>query len=476
MKGPFVDDSAAAKADKPFEFGDHIVATSDPDHPGGALMELPDDPRFPKHGHRDFFEYLKRCQLMAGKNMVLRVQRGEAGQEQTVDITMPPTYHHTLGVRMEMGHITNIRDDSPAAKAGVLMTRKDGQLQGDLIQKVQVTEPDEAKSLTIFDKTNLDPERLPFQLRQWAERMEKAKAPRPWIVTLTVRRHKDFGEGAGQQFEPKTLELAWDSSWRFDRMSPMQTSSPEAIPELGLAYQIKTIVADVIPEMVKDNPLQARDVIRQIQVFSKDPDVHDSKATLKEEAEQWASIAATLQHYPAIKKIVLKVYRNEKEQEVTIVPVMDKTWPTTENGLVFYRDTRRQEADSTIGAIEIGLLATLDKMKQVFQTVRGMIIGTISPDQLGGPVTIARVAYFFAKLDFWEFVFFLGFISVNLAVINFLPIPVLDGGHMVFLIYEKIRGKPPSEGVRIGATYAGLALILCLMVFVLYLDFSRLFG
>ena len=52
-------------------------------------------------------------------------------------------------------------------------------------------------------------------------------------------------------------------------------------------------------------------------------------------------------------------------------------------------------------------------------------------------------------MDFGEFVFFLGLISINLAVVNFLPIPVLDGGHMVFLIYEKIRGKPASEGVRI---------------------------
>jgi regulator of sigma E protease len=58
-------------------------------------------------------------------------------------------------------------------------------------------------------------------------------------------------------------------------------------------------------------------------------------------------------------------------------------------------------------------------------------------------------------------------------VINFLPIPVLDGGHMVFLIYEKLRGKPASEAVRVGATYAGLALILSLMVFVIYLDLTR---
>src|SRR5436309_15236537 len=114
-------------------------------------------------------------------------------------------------------------------------------------------------------------------------------------------------------------------------------------------------------------------------------------------------------------------------------------------------------------------------MRQVFQNLRGMITGRISVKSLGGPLTIASVAYRIANYDFWEFVFFLGMISINLAVINFLPIPVLDGGHMVFLIYEKIRGKPASEGIRIGATYVGLAIILSLMVFVLYLDFSRLF-
>lgn len=67
----------------------------------------------------------------------------------------------------------------------------------------------------------------------------------------------------------------------------------------------------------------------------------------------------------------------------------------------------------------------------------------------------------------------MGLISINLAVVNFLPIPILDGGHMVFLIYEKIRGRPASEMFRVVATYIGLAMIGCLMLFVLYLDFRR---
>ena len=87
---------------------------------------------------------------------------------------------------------------------------------------------------------------------------------------------------------------------------------------------------------------------------------------------------------------------------------------------------------------------------------------------------IATVAYRIAGIDFWEFLFFLGLISVNLAVINFLPIPVLDGGHMVFLIYEKIRGKPASEAVRSGATCAGLLMLASLMLFVLFLDIKQL--
>ena len=194
---------------------------------------------------------------------------------------------------------------------------------------------------------------------------------------------------------------------------------------------------------------------------------------MKEEGEQWARIAASIQLNP--EKIVLKVWHNQKLEDVTVRPVEDKSWAAPENGLVFMPDVRRQKASTTMEAVSLGFSDTWDSMKQVFQNLRGIIFyRTISPDNLGGPVTIARVAYKFAGMDFWEFVFFLGLISVNLAVINFLPIPVLDGGHMVFLIYEKVRGKPASEGIRVGATYAGLALILCLMVFVLYLDIARL--
>ncbi|MEE3365850.1 MAG: site-2 protease family protein, partial [Planctomycetota bacterium] len=69
---------------------------------------------------------------------------------------------------------------------------------------------------------------------------------------------------------------------------------------------------------------------------------------------------------------------------------------------------------------------------------------------------------------------FLAFLSFNLAVINFLPIPVLDGGHMVFLSWEAVTRRRPSEKVLIAATYFGLAFVLILMVTVIFVDLERI--
>jgi regulator of sigma E protease len=71
-------------------------------------------------------------------------------------------------------------------------------------------------------------------------------------------------------------------------------------------------------------------------------------------------------------------------------------------------------------------------------------------------------------------VLLVGLISINLAVVNFLPIPVLDGGHMVFLIYEGIFRRPAPEIVQIILTWIGLIMVLCLMLFTIGLDLWRL--
>src|SRR5262249_10133209 len=110
---------------------------------------------------------------------------------------------------------------------------------------------------------------------------------------------------------------------------------------------------------------------------------------------------------------------------------------------------------------------------RIYMNLRAVVTRRVSVKLFGGPILIAQAAYESAEQSVYKLVLFLGIISINLAVINFLPIPVLDGGHVVFFIYEKLRGGPASEGVRSIATYAGLAVILSLMAFGIWMDITR---
>ena len=132
-------------------------------------------------------------------------------------------------------------------------------------------------------------------------------------------------------------------------------------------------------------------------------------------------------------------------------------------------------ADSIGEAIYLGMQRTQRSIVGIYLNLRAMITGRVSVRSMGGPIMIASLAYESAGQSVYDLIFFLGMISINLAVINFLPIPVLDGGHMLFLIWEKIRGVPASQTVQAVATYVGLLVILALMVLTFWVDITRLF-
>ena len=107
----------------------------------------------------------------------------------------------------------------------------------------------------------------------------------------------------------------------------------------------------------------------------------------------------------------------------------------------------------------------------VYRTIQ-KLGSQVSFKALGGPVAIFSAAKGAADDGLANLLIFLTVLSANLAVLNFLPIPLLDGGLMVLLIYEGIRGKPADERVQVALTYIGLAFILVLMAWVLSLDFG----
>ncbi len=128
-------------------------------------------------------------------------------------------------------------------------------------------------------------------------------------------------------------------------------------------------------------------------------------------------------------------------------------------------------------AIGLGFAETWNITVLTYTTIdRVLFTQSVSPKQLHGPVGIVHIGTRVADRGFTYLIFFLAMISVNLAVLNFLPIPIVDGGLFLFLVYEKIMKRPPSIGFQNGATLIGLAMIGTLFIYTFYNDIGRLIG
>jgi regulator of sigma E protease len=121
-----------------------------------------------------------------------------------------------------------------------------------------------------------------------------------------------------------------------------------------------------------------------------------------------------------------------------------------------------------------------ESLKQTYTIVELMVIiigklitGDISADTIGGPIMIAKMAGDQAKAGISNLIFFIALISVNLAIINLVPIPILDGGHLLFFLIELIKGRPVNLKIREVAQQIGLFIILLLVILVFYNDIFR---
>ncbi|MCR9104999.1 MAG: RIP metalloprotease RseP [Gammaproteobacteria bacterium] len=108
------------------------------------------------------------------------------------------------------------------------------------------------------------------------------------------------------------------------------------------------------------------------------------------------------------------------------------------------------------------------------ESIYKMLTGLISPKNLSGPITIAQVATASAESGFESYIGFLALLSVSLGVLNLLPIPVLDGGHLLFYTVELLAGRPVPEKIQALGYQMGLFLVLGIMVLALYNDIARL--
>ena len=181
------------------------------------------------------------------------------------------------------------------------------------------------------------------------------------------------------------------------------------------------------------------------------------------------------------KELVLTVARGDQTLDI---PVTTRVIEDTDQfgnvsrlgriGVAFGPLDLEREAVGPIEAVGLSADAVGDAFVMIVTGLKQIILGERSVKEMGGPITMAKFSGEQLSLGMTEFVYFVAFVSINLAFINLLPIPVLDGGHLAFYAVEAIRRKPLSPRSQEFAFRTGMALVLSLMLFVTLIDIAKL--
>ena len=272
-------------------------------------------------------------------------------------------------------------------------------------------------------------------------------------ATLTV---SQFGEEASQQ---KQLDLR---EWQFE------PDKQDPVVALGIrprGPQIETTLAEV----QSNSPASAAGLQAGDRIVKVDG----------QPLTQWQVFAAQVRDNPR-KNMALDVERNGEPVALTLTPeakpgneaegfagVIPRVIPLPDE----YKTVRQYGPFAAIGEASV---KTWQLMKLTVSMLGKLITGDVKLNNLSGPISIAQGAGLSAEYGVIYYLMFLALISVNLGIINLFPLPVLDGGHLLFLAIEKIKGGPVSERVQDFSYRIGSILLVLLMGLALFNDFSRL--
>ena len=179
--------------------------------------------------------------------------------------------------------------------------------------------------------------------------------------------------------------------------------------------------------------------------------------------------------------VPIVVRRGDERLELTVTPEAASLPDGTRYGRIGVGSTGGQfalprERVGPLRAIAWGATETWQWIRLTLSFLGGMFTGEQSVRELGGPITIGQLSGQVARAGLESFLNFMALLSVNLAILNLLPIPVLDGGHLVFLGIEAVRGRALSFKQRMRLSQVGFVLILMIMAFAIGNDILRLFG
>ena len=180
------------------------------------------------------------------------------------------------------------------------------------------------------------------------------------------------------------------------------------------------------------------------------------------------------------KSLLITVHRDDRPVSLTVIPTLMKTTnpfgETVEAYKIGISPLPRTviERQNPLSAFARGLRQTWMISKLTVISIVKMLQGVVSPKTMGGPILIAQIAGAQVREGIIPFILFMAMLSINLAILNLLPVPVLDGGHLLFYLIEMATGREVNLRWREKAQQIGFVLLILLMVFVFMMDIDRL--
>lgn len=234
---------------------------------------------------------------------------------------------------------------------------------------------------------------------------------------------------------------------------------------------LRPAIKPVLGEIVPDSPAQKAGLkVGDVLLSSQQQTI-----------DNWSKWVELIQA-SAGKELNIEIQRNEQRLTLTLTPQAGDDGKGRIGAAVdASQSTIPQElqAELSYGPVEAvwqAVIQTWDFSSSTLKSLWGMITGKVSTDNLGGPISIAQIAGSSAEQGVTSFISFLAMISITLGILNLLPIPMLDGGHLAMFAVEAVRGKPISEITQMQIQKVGFLILIMVMFIAFFNDLTRVFG
>jgi regulator of sigma E protease len=415
----------------------------------------------------------------------------------TFDVNVVPRYDSTVGIQrigiapattLEVHKIFAIKNsDTPVQRSGLRVNDKVLEINGKKIitendfREIELTNPGKELNITVLrDDRKIDVKVTPSVVTRWmiglscattkfegvkrnslayslglqkGDEIVKVNSQDVHGFTELINTIKDSANGI------VTLQVSRGNGTKYMKLTKYGKETVKEFSE-GIFPHYGLIVDSTVEDFpAKEIGIQPGDTITSID---------------GENVTEWNQLL-TLVTASQGKEFEISWIHNSETYTKTIIPKKNEKNAQGSMGIKF-KEKKIIRKYGLAKSCVVGTHKTVVNIKRIYMTIQGFVSKKLSTKALGGPVLIAQASYESAKSGIGKLMYFMAIISINLAVINILPIPVLDGGHLLFLGIEKIKGSPISEKTMAIANYIGFALIISLMIYATKNDIMRLFN